>query len=301
TGCRLIVLDHNETGIFDLVHELGGEITVFPLIGDIRCGGRLKALLNECRPDFVYHAAAYKHVPLLEENPAEAFLTNVAGTLNLLEACRGVVGKVVFISTDKAVHPENVMGQTKKIGEVLIHSFAAAHPDIEASVVRFGNVLGSRGNVLEVWKAQLERGEPLTITDPAMKRYFMTTQEAVTLVIEVSLMAGNRRVYVLKMGEMLPIVELARIFCEIQGYQLGRDVELRVTGKRAGEKMMESLWEEGERVEETTHPRIWRVRPPEERGFSWDHIARQIRCLEQSILAGDTVDVREAMRKIVGD
>ncbi|NLJ39496.1 MAG: polysaccharide biosynthesis protein, partial [Candidatus Atribacteria bacterium] len=188
SGIELILLDNNETGIFDLNNELISLTQVHPLVADIRYLGRLRNIVETYQPNYIFHAAAYKHVPLMEENHEEAFLVNVVGTLNCIEAMGGGVEKLVVISTDKAVEPENMMGMSKKMAEILVSSAAKNFSTTRMVVVRFGNVLGSRGNVLEVWKNQLQKNQPLTITDPAMKRYFMTTQEAVTLVLEASLL-----------------------------------------------------------------------------------------------------------------
>ncbi|MEI6157360.1 MAG: nucleoside-diphosphate sugar epimerase/dehydratase, partial [Atribacterota bacterium] len=253
SGSHLILLDNNETGIFDLSNELGGNAEISPVVADIRFPRRLEAIIQRYCPKVIFHAAAYKHVPLMEENGEEAFHTNVVGTLNLLETAQGRAKKVVVISTDKAVEPENMMGLSKKMTEVMVLAAAKSFSDTDFSVVRFGNVLGSRGNVLEVWKKQIEKKEPLTITDPAMKRYFMTTQEAVTLVLEASMLPDSGNIFVLKMGEMIPILELARVFCEIQGYVLEKDIDVEITGIRPGEKIIEKLWEDQEPVVETAH------------------------------------------------
>ena len=285
------MLDNNETGIFDLNNELSNLTQVHPLVADIRYLGRLRNIVETYQPNLIFHAAAYKHVPLMEDNHEEAFLTNIVGTLNCIEAMGEKVEKFVAISTDKAVEPENMMGLSKKMAEILISSAAKAKIDSKMVVVRFGNVLGSRGNVLEVWKSQLQKSLPLTVTDPAMKRYFMTTQEAVTLVLEASLLGDNGGTYVLKMGELVPILDMAKEFCKIQGYDLGKDVQYEVTGIRSGEKIIEKLWEDDEKVSDTAHQKILKIVNNTD-SLPWDELVYFVRDMEMRILEGKPVQVK---------
>ena len=227
----------------------------------------------------------------MEDNHEEAFLTNIVGTLNCIEAMGEEVEKLVAISTDKAVEPENMMGLSKKMAEILISSSAKSKLGSKMVVVRFGNVLGSRGNVLEVWKSQLQKNQPLTITDLAMKRYFMTTQEAVTLVLEASLLGDNGGTYVLKMGELIPILDMAKEFCKIQGYDLGKDVQYEVTGIRSGEKIIEKLWEDDEEVSDTAHQKILKIVNNTD-SLPWDDLVQFVRDLEKRILEGKPVEVK---------
>jgi len=291
SGAEIILLDNNETGIFDLNNELSNLTQVHPVVGDIRYLGRLKKIVETYQPHIIFHAAAYKHVPLMEENHEEAFLTNVVGTLNCVEALNGEVEKLVVISTDKAVEPENMMGLSKKMAEILVSTAAKLPLNSKMVVVRFGNVLGSRGNVLEVWKNQLQKNQPLTITDPAMKRYFMTTQEAVTLVLEASLLGDNGGTYVLEMGELIPILDMAKEFCKIQGYELGKDVQYEITGIRSGEKIIEKLWEDDEKVSETAHQKILKI-INNTNSLKWDSLVQFVRDLEKRILEGKPVQVK---------
>ncbi len=295
-GARLVILDNNETGVFDLANELGSVTGIIPYVADIRYRFHIARIIEVEKPDYVFHAAAYKHVPLMESHPEEAFLTNVVGTLNLLEAAAGRVGRLVCVSTDKAVEPENVMGMTKKMGELLVRAFSRDFPSSPMCTVRFGNVLGSRGNVLEIWKNQLEKGEPLTITDPDMKRYFMTTPEAVTLVLEAGLMEGSGNVFVLKMGNLIPIMELARVFCTLQGYTLEKDMEIEVIGRRPGEKQVEKLWGKGEEVVDTAHPQILRV-SANQQPVSRPELVTFVCTLEEKILSGEKVTVKDALHE----
>ena len=297
-GAHLVILDNNETGIFDLAADLAEVSDLAPYVGDIRYRFQLARIIEKEKPDYLFHAAAYKHVPLMESHPEEAFLTNVVGTLNVLEAAAGRVGRIICVSTDKAVEPENVMGMTKKMGEILVQAFARQYPSSRICAVRFGNVLGSRGNVLEIWKHQLEKGESLTITDPAMKRYFMTTPEAVTLVLEAGLMDGSGNIFVLKMGNLIPIKELARVFCELQGYTLEKDVELEIVGRRPGEKRIEKLWGNGEEVVDTAHTQIMRV-SSDHQPLSYDELTSFVREMEKRIVNGENVAIKEELRGFV--
>ena len=298
SGIELILLDNNETGIFDLHIELKSLTQVYPLVADIRCLGRMKNIINTYHPHLIFHAAAYKHVPLMEENHEEAFLTNVVGTLNCIESMGEGVEKLVAISTDKAVEPENMMGLSKKMAEILVSSAAKSRLNSKMVIVRFGNVLGSRGNVLEVWKNQLQKNQPLTITDPAMKRYFMTTQEAVTLVLEASLLGDNGGTYVLKMGDLIPILDLAKEFCKIQGYDLGKDVEYEITGIRSGEKIIEKLWEDDEEVSETVHQKILKI-VNNTNSIQWEDLVYFIRDIEKRIMEGEPVQVKNEIIKFL--
>jgi len=298
SNAELILLDNNETGIFDLNHELNTVTKVHPVIADVRFLWHLRNIIDVYCPDLVFHAAAYKHVPLMEENCEEAFLTNVVGTLNCIEAVKEKVKKFVVISTDKAVEPENIMGMSKKMTEMLVLAASKSMIGTKMSVVRFGNVLGSRGNVLEVWKNQLQKNQPLTVTDPAMKRYFMTTQEAVTLVLEASMLEDNGGIYVLKMGELIPILKLAKVFCEIQGYEFEKDIDYEVTGIRPGEKIIEKLWDENEKASETGHPKILKI-ISENSSPNWDEIVHFVRRIEKQILEGQPMNLKEEMKSFI--
>ena len=298
SGVELILLDNNETGIFELNNELKDLTRVHPVVADIRYLNRIKSIVNTYHPNLIFHAAAYKHVPLMEENYEEAFLTNVVGTLNCIEALDDRVEKLVVISTDKAVEPENMMGLSKKMAEILVSAAAKSFSHTKMIVVRFGNVLGSRGNVLEVWKNQLQKNQPLTITDPAMKRYFMTTQEAVTLVLEASLLGNDGGTYVLKMGELIPIMDMARVFCQLQGFNFEKDVEYEVTGIRSGEKITEKLWEDNEEAIETPHQKILKIMNTND-SWGWESMVHFVRDIENRIQEGKPVQVKTEIVKFL--
>ncbi|MGC8972442.1 MAG: SDR family NAD(P)-dependent oxidoreductase [bacterium] len=296
-GAEVIGFDNNETGVFDLEKDLSKIGKIIPVVGDIRFKDSLDRVISYYSPEIVFHAAAYKHVPLMEIYPEEAILTNVVGTLNLIESCReNGVKQMINISTDKAVEPKNMLGMTKRFTEIM--TIKANGDRTCYSTVRFGNVLGSRGNVLEVWKKELISGQPLSITSPKMKRYFMLTEEASLLVIEASRMAGPGELFVLDMGEPVSIEELARIFCELQGLELGRDVKVRYIGVRPGEKVEEKLWADDEKAFKTQHPRIIKVISPVP-DFSWDDIKSIVRELELLASNGDKEKIKKAVRDII--
>ena len=258
---HIILLGHGENSIFEIYHELrrlgAGAEQVTAIIADVRFPDRLQTVFTETRPDIVFHAAAHKHVPLMEMNPAEAITNNVMGTRNLLNAALAVgVERFVMISTDKAVNPTSVMGASKRTAELLVHQ--AAQQSGKAYVaVRFGNVLGSRGSVVLTFKRQIAAGGPITVTDPEMTRYFMTIPEAVQLVLQAAVLGSGGEVFVLDMGEPVKIVDLARDLIELSGLEVGRDIDIVFTGLRPGEKLFEELFLDGENYGRTRHEKIF--------------------------------------------
>ena len=255
---RLLLLDHDETHLHEVATTLSDEPIV--LLADIRDRGRIGRLFREHRPEIVFHAAAHKHVPMLEVNAGEAFRTNVLGTINLMDASVAVdVSRFVLISTDKAVRPTSVMGATKRLAEqLLLTSPGNGH---EMCAVRFGNVLGSRGSVIPTFVRQIENGGPVTVTDARMTRYFMSIPEAVQLVLAAAAMASGREIFMLDMGEPVRIIDLAKKMIRLSGRRLGTDIELRLVGMRPGEKLVEELRAPRETTDPTTHASIVRVWP----------------------------------------
>ncbi|HPZ43330.1 MAG TPA: nucleoside-diphosphate sugar epimerase/dehydratase [Bacillota bacterium] len=225
-------------------------------IADVRDRYRIEQIFSQYRPDVVFHAAAHKHVPLMEKNPYEAFVNNVIGTLNVARAAKAVqTGVFILISTDKAVKPKSVMGATKRAAEMIIQEFNR-NSDTRYSAVRFGNVLGSRGSVVPLFKKQIARGGPVTVTDPDMVRYFMTVSEAAQLVIQAGALAKGGEIFLLDMGEPVRIVDLARDLIKLSGFRPDLDIPIVYTGVRPGEKLFEELFTENERVDKTAHERI---------------------------------------------
>jgi len=260
----LVAFDNAESGLFYLDQELNGSLpgSFVPWIGDIRDARRVQEVIERYSFDAIFHAAAYKHVPLMESHPLELIQTNVLGTWNLARAAasRGV-GRLVLISTDKAVNPANVMGLTKRIAELLVAGMAgSAKCRTRFASVRFGNVLGSSGSVVPIFHEQIARGGPLTVTHPEVRRYFMTTQEAVHLVLQTAAMTDCCGTFVLDMGEPVRIADLARHMIRWWGLEPGRDIEIRCVGLRPGEKLEEELMARGERALPTFHPRIRELR-----------------------------------------
>jgi FlaA1/EpsC-like NDP-sugar epimerase len=262
----LVAFDNAESGLFyldqDLAPNLAGAFV--PWIGDIRDARRVQEVIERYSFDAVFHAAAYKHVPLMENHPLELIQTNVLGTWNLARAAvRRRIGRFVLISTDKAVNPANVMGLTKRVAELLVAGMAgSAQCGTRFAAVRFGNVLGSSGSVVPVFHEQIARGGPLTVTHPDMRRYFMTTREAVHLVLQVAAIEGRSGTFVLDMGEPVRIAELARHMIRSWGLVPDRDIEIRYVGLRPGEKLDEELFARGERSLPTVHPKIRELRGP---------------------------------------
>lgn len=256
---KIFLLDKDENAIYDLEQELkfrDPEVPIEPLIADMKLRERLFAVFADARPEIVFHAAAHKHVPLMEKHPCEAVLNNVLGTKNVLDAC-GVfaVKRFLFISTDKAVNPTNIMGATKRIGEKLVSTYLSAQP-MHAACVRFGNVMGSRGSVIPLFQRQIEKGGPVTVTDPGVVRFFMTIPEAVQLVLCAATIADGGEVFVLDMGSPRKILDLAHQMILLSGLQPGKDIPIAITGLRPGEKMYEELVGNGEALERTRFEKI---------------------------------------------
>lgn len=259
---QLVLLGHGENSIFEALLELQGSyptLPMFPVIADVRDASRLYTIFEKHHPQVVFHAAAHKHVTLMEANVEEAVTNNVLGTRNVLEmAVQFDVERLVMISSDKAVRPTSVMGATKRIAESLV--IDAAHRTGRAfSVVRFGNVLGSRGSIVPIFKRQIAQGGPITITHPDMKRYFMTIPEAVHLVLQAAAMGQGGEMFILNMGEQVRVYELAEDLIRLSGLEPGKDIEIAFTGIRPGEKLREELWDERSNLKPTAHPEILRM------------------------------------------
>lgn len=256
---RLILVDHNEDGMYQIHRRLRGaypDLPIVPVVADIRDEALIRAQLTGVVPDVVYHAAAYKHVPLMEQNPVAALVNNVGGTLALIRTCEALgVGRVVIISSDKAVHPSSVMGATKRLTELLMCQRAGKSRPVY-SAVRFGNVLGSRGSVVPLFLEQIESKRRVTVTHPEMTRYFMATSEAVELVLQASVLSTGSELFVLDMGSPVKIVDLARDLVRLSGLVPDEDVQIVYTGVRPGEKMHEGLTTESETLIATAHSGI---------------------------------------------
>lgn len=261
---ELLLLGHGENSIYLIEHELRQlypEQVIYPIIADIQDVLRIESIFQKYRPTIVYHAAAHKHVPLMEMNPVEAVKNNVIGTRNVAEAsAKYGVKRFILISSDKAVNPTSVMGATKRAAEMIIHDQNSLSKTVFAAV-RFGNVLGSRGSVIPLFKKQIENGGPVTVTHMDMVRYFMTIPEAVQLVIQASMLAQGGEVFVLDMGKPVRIYDLARDLIRLSGFEPEKDIPIVVTGIRPGEKLYEELLTEEEGLLVTNNYRIMISRP----------------------------------------
>lgn len=249
-------VDRSEPSVFHLGRKLAGTPGVQLAIGDVQSSARMRQLMREFKPDFVFHVAAYKHVPLMQDNPVEAFNNNVWGTLNTMQAAaESGVERLVYVSTDKAVNPTNVMGTTKRIGELLLHDLAATSPSTKFSAVRFGNVLESEGSVMQIFRRQLLAGENLTVTHPDITRFFMTIDEAAQLVIQCASLGKTSDLFVLDMGEPIRVKDLADGLIQA----VNPSLEVEIVGLRPGEKMFEELSYQQSEVDSTTHPKVFVV------------------------------------------
>ena len=255
---QLVLLDHDETHLHDTVSVLDGPC--HQALVDINDRETLFEVFERFRPDVVLHTAAHKHVPVLEDHPVEAARTNVFGTLNVIEASAAVgVTRFLLISSDKAVRPSSVMGASKRVAEQVLLNRSPQEGLYCA--VRFGNVLGSRGSVIPTFTRQIRSGGPVTVTDPRMTRFFMSVQEAVQLVLQASLLSEGRDIFMLEMGEPVPIIDLARRMIQLSGARVDVDISIKVIGARPGEKLSEDLRESDEEIWETEHPSISRLLP----------------------------------------
>ncbi|MDE2417539.1 MAG: polysaccharide biosynthesis protein [Burkholderiales bacterium] len=309
---RLLLLDHNEYGLYTIHQELQGllelrklAVELVPLLGSVSSLERLRDICKAYGPHTVYHAAAYKHVPLVESNPAQGIANNVFGTLNLAQAAlEHGVASFVLISTDKAVRPTNVMGASKRMAELVLQAIAAAQTESTAtcfSMVRFGNVLGSSGSVVPLFRQQLAAGGPLTVTHPEVTRYFMTIPEAAQLVLQAGAMATGGEVFVLDMGEPVKILDLARRMVELSGLKVRDaehpegDIAIKVTGLRPGEKLYEELLI-GDNPTPTAHPRIMKAH---EDYLAWPDLEEQLQALQQATRADDVQAIKTVLTRCV--
>jgi FlaA1/EpsC-like NDP-sugar epimerase len=293
---ELHLLDNNESGLYDLSFELNRmspETVVQLWVANVVDQQKVDAIFAEVRPDLVYHAAALKHVPLMEDHPDEAFRVNVLGTLNVARAAHTYqTGTFVLISTDKAVRPSSIMGATKRIAELIVLAMAAESELTNYVAVRFGNVMGSRGSVVPLFMSQIERGGPVTVMHPDMMRYFISIPEAVSLVIQAGTFGGDGNVYMLDMGEEINILELAERMIRLRGLRPGQDVEVVITGPRPGEKLREELVADFERMESTEHPKVMRL------SANVEVTRSEVLRLIEEIRAGMWGDKAELARKI---
>jgi len=296
---QLLIFDINENNIYDLEFDLN---TTYPnlkyksLIGTVRDAARLESVFKEYRPDIVFHAAAHKHVPLMEQNPLEAIKNNVFGTLNAAQLSdRYQVEKFILISTDKAVNPTSIMGATKRIAEIIIQ-MQNKDSNTTYSAVRFGNVLGSRGSVVPLFKKQIEAAGPVTVTHPEIMRYFMTIPEAVQLVIQAGALAKGGEIFILDMGDPVKIDDLAKDMIRLSGLKPGEDIQIKYTGLRPGEKLFEELLLREEGIAATKNDRIYIAKPTYMDAVDF---SKELDQLKKILSSGRATDAAKVISNIV--
>jgi FlaA1/EpsC-like NDP-sugar epimerase len=299
-----VLLDHAEDNLFEIQRELIEDrhaLNTVAVLADCKEEERMREVFSEHRPAIVFHAAAYKHVPLMEANPLEAIRNNAIATRITAEtAAASGAERFVLVSTDKAVNPQTVMGASKAMAEWIVEAAGHRYPHTRFMCVRFGNVLASSGSVVPIFRSQIERGGPLTVTHPEMTRYFMTIPEAVQLVIRAGDIGGGRGdVFVLDMGEPVRILDLAHNMIRLAGYEPETDIAIEFTGPRPGEKLHEELVGIGERAQPTAAKRI--LRAVREVPLAPDWVQETVDRLEQLILAGDEANLAERMVELVTD
>jgi FlaA1/EpsC-like NDP-sugar epimerase len=291
---ELVLLDHDETHLYDVAGSV--EFPTTQVLADIRDHRTVEGVFALYCPEIVFHAAAHKHVPLLEDHPSEAALTNVVGTRNVIDAAASSrVDRLVFISTDKAVRPSSVMGASKRIGEYLVMN--GAPPSARWCAVRFGNVLGSRGSVVPTFMRQIANGGPVTVTDPRMTRYFISLEEAVELVLQAAALSEGGEIFMLEMGHPVRIIELAERMIRLSGLAVGRDIEMRIIGSRPGEKLVEELAEPEEERSLTGHSSIVRLEPLD---VDIEVLRARVRLLEHLAWIRDDEQVRTGLHQLAG-
>lgn len=298
---ELLLLGHGENSIYEINLELSEKfphLSLRPIIADIQDEHRVQQIFEQHRPGVIFHAAAHKHVPLMEANPTEAIKNNVFGTLHVAKAAQKYRAKrFVLISTDKAVNPTSVMGATKRIAECIIQSLNEQSGTIFVAV-RFGNVLGSRGSVVPLFKRQIASGGPVTVTHPEMQRYFMTIPEAAQLVIQAASMGQGGEVFVLDMGEPVRILDLARDLIRLSGFEPDEEIPVVFTGPRPGEKLFEELLTAEEGTEATCHQRIFVAKL---RAVEWDVLEELLACMRAAVATGEVKNevLQETVMKLI--
>jgi len=302
--CRpnaLVILDHSEPALFTVEQELKKdfpEVPVIAIVASVLDESRLQRVFRESSPEIVYHAAAHKHVPMMEFQPDEAIRNNAFGTRCIIRvAARCNVERFILISTDKAINPTSVMGATKRLAELYLQAFQNQNPGkTRFSAVRFGNVLGSSGSVIPIFKQQIQNGGPVTVTHPEMTRFFMTIPEAVGLVLTSSSLSTGGEIFVLDMGEPVRIRDLACQMIELSGLRPGKDIEIHFTGMRPGEKLYEEISHRGELLSATAHPRIMRFTGP---GSSLADLEGRFADLALHLGDADAQELRERLQQII--
>jgi FlaA1/EpsC-like NDP-sugar epimerase len=301
---RILLFERAESPLYHIELELKdhfNHVEIIPALGDILNIDQLETTFAQFKPSVVFHAAAYKHVPMLEIQPWKAIENNIQGTINLVESSvRHDVARFVFVSTDKAVRPSNVMGASKRIAELLIQC-QPQKTDLQTqfSIVRFGNVIGSVGSVVPLFRGQIEKGGPVTITHPDVTRYFMTIPEACQLILQAGALGTDQvNIYILDMGAPIKIVDMAKDLIRLSGYEPDTDIKIEFIGLRPGEKLYEELITEGEGIVPTTHEKIMALHAD---SCSLDLLNGNIEKLNQSAKTQDHDKIKKMLKKIVSD
>jgi FlaA1/EpsC-like NDP-sugar epimerase len=296
---ELIVVDNGEYALYRIDHELRSEfrdLIFCSVLGDICDSATVEKVVGEYKPDMIFHAAAYKHLPILQTQLREAFRNNVLGTMRVAEAAeRHGVGTFVLISTDKAVNPANIMGATKRVAEMYCQNMNA-RSHTRFITVRFGNVLNSNGSVVPLFKEQIAKGGPVTVTHPEISRYFMTISEASQLIMQAAVLGSGGEIYVLDMGEPVKITYLAEQLIRLSGKEPGKDIQIVYTGLRPGEKLFEQLFHELEPYEQTKHEKIFLAHPRE---AGWDDLSPELREAELAVRRYDTDELQKILLRLV--
>ena len=296
----LLLFDQSEHNLFNIDNyckEIRNSTGIHPILGDIRDKSMVNSVFNSFQPHVVLHAAAYKHVPMQENNPWEAVITNIQGTLNVMEACENNdVDRFVLVSTDKAVNPTNIMGATKRVSEILIQS-KTKNSKVKYLGVRFGNVIGSSGSVIPTFQKQINNGGPITITDPNMKRYFMSIPEAAQLILQAGSIGENGEIYVLDMGKPVLVKEIAYELIRLSGLEPEVDISIEYIGLRPGEKMYEELMTSSESLVDTSHEKIMVLKDGVD--HQWDYLLTEIDKIVLSARSYDSDLIKNKLKEFI--
>jgi FlaA1/EpsC-like NDP-sugar epimerase len=298
---RLVMADHAENNLFQIDRELrdGTQITIVPEIADVRDAARMETIFANERPAVVFHAAAYKHVPLMEQHPVQALRNNALATRTVARlAARHGADRFVLVSTDKAVYPKTAMGASKALAEWVVEALGQVESETTFVAVRFGNVLGSSGSVVPIFREQIARGGPVTVTSPEMTRYFMTIHEAAQLIVQAGGVGRGGDVFVLDMGDPVRIIDLANDMIRLSGLEPERDIPVVITGIRPGEKLHEGLFEDSEEVERTHHEKLMRARRSP---ISPEWLEVELDAVERMANEGDEAGALERVRAMIAN
>ena len=299
----LILIERSEPALFEIEQELkedGAGSEVIAIVADVGDERRMDTIFSQQKPDLVFHAAAHKHVPLMEQQVGEALTNNSLKTMALAKvAGQHGTKDFVMISTDKAINPTNVMGVSKRLAELGLQILQKQKPGMKITSVRFGNVLGSSGSVIPTFRRQIAAGGPVTVTHPEVTRYFMSVAEAVGLVLSAGRLGKGGEIFVLDMGKPVKIEAMARQLIELSGFEPGREIEIRYTGLRPGEKLYEELSHNEEVTEKTEHPKIWRLKPQNDLEIIYEHLEKSVHAVIDEAAKGNTAGAKQKIKQLI--